>query len=123
MARLANAQPVIAETSSASGYKLTPSQLQAALTPRSRWLILNSPGNPTGAIYSSDELRAIAEVAAGHPRLMILCDDIYQDIVYDKRAHYPLPKVAPAIAERVLSCPFTVVDEGLRLIFWRRLRD
>ena len=71
MVRIAGGTPVVVTTDAASGFKLTPASLAAALTPRTRWLMLNAPGNPSGALYTADELRALAAVVARHPRLLV----------------------------------------------------
>ena len=67
----------------ATGFKLTPEALEAAITPKTKWLILNSPSNPTGAAYTADELEALADVLLRHPHVHILTDDIYEVLVYD----------------------------------------
>jgi len=82
MVKLADASPVIVETTEASGFKITPEQFRAAMTPATKLIILNSPGNPTGAVYSREELQALAEVALEEDILM-LSDEIYEKIAYD----------------------------------------
>ncbi len=82
MAKLADASPVIVETTEASGFKITPEQFRDAMTPATKLIILNSPGNPTGSVYSREELQALAEVALEEDILM-LSDEIYEKIVYD----------------------------------------
>ncbi len=82
MAKLADASPVIVETTEASGFKITPEQFREAMTPATKLIILNSPGNPTGSVYSREELQALAEVALEEDILM-LSDEIYEKIVYD----------------------------------------
>lgn len=104
MAALCGAKPVIIPTTEAAGYKLTAAGLEAALSPESRWLILNSPANPTGAVYSADELAELAKVIQEHPRLLVLADDIYEDIVYEGVRHNALVAVAPSLIDRVLTC-------------------
>jgi aspartate aminotransferase len=98
-AKLAGATPVTIATSEESGFKLTPEQLRAALTPRTKIVVLNSPSNPTGAVYSADELRALADVIAESDAL-IISDEIYDAISYVKYAR--LLRVAPELAERTL---------------------
>lgn len=80
---LCDGVPVILPTTREAGFKVTPAALKAALTPRSRVLILNSPSNPTGAVYTRAELEALAEVVLSHPSLVVLCDDIYEKLLYD----------------------------------------
>jgi aspartate aminotransferase len=98
-AKLAGATPVTIATSEESGFKLTPEQLRAALTPRTKIIVLNSPSNPTGAVYSADELRALADVIAESDAL-IISDEIYDAISYVK--HERLLRVAPELSERTL---------------------
>ena len=74
------------------GFKLTPAQLEAAITPRTRWLVLNSPSNPTGATYTADEYRALAEVLVRHPHVMVMTDDIYEHIRFDERRRPAPPR-------------------------------
>ncbi len=83
MARLAGAEPVAVETAPERGYKMRPEELEAALTERSRVLLLNSPSNPTGAVYSRGELEALAEVVRGHEDVMVVSDEIYEHVIYD----------------------------------------
>src|SRR5690606_20194149 len=81
--RLCGATPVLAEADAASGFKLTPERLEAAITPATKWLLLNSPSNPSGAAYSHAELRALADVLLRHEHVHVLTDDIYEVLVYD----------------------------------------
>jgi aspartate/methionine/tyrosine aminotransferase len=83
MVRLAGATPVALPTTAEAEYKLTPAQLDAALTPRTRLLFLNSPSNPTGAVYSGDELEALAAVLRRHPDVIVVSDEIYEYVVFD----------------------------------------
>ncbi len=80
--RLADAEPVIVPASEESGFKITPAQLEDAITARTRLLFLNSPSNPTGAVYTADELRALGEVLQRHPDVLLLSDEIYKKIAY-----------------------------------------
>lgn len=101
--RYCGATVVPLATSAASGYRITPAQLEAAITPATRWLLINSPGNPTGAVYSAEELRALGEVLARHPQLLVLSDDIYAPLRYLPGRHATLAAVCPELAERVLT--------------------
>jgi aspartate aminotransferase len=101
MVRLTGATPVM--LSGGADFKITPEDLQAAITPRTRWLMLNSPSNPTGAVYSARELAALADVLRGHPDIMVLCDDIYEVLVYGGARFATLAAVAPDLADRVLT--------------------
>jgi len=94
--------PVVVPTAEADGFRLTPQALDAAITPRTRWLVLNAPGNPTGTLYSPDELAALAEVLDRHPRVVVLCDEIYDEITFTDRPATSLVSVAPRLRERIL---------------------
>lgn len=100
---LCGARPIVVPTQASDDWKLTPTALAAALTPRSRWLILNTPNNPTGAVYSSEELEALMDVVDGHERLMVLSDEVYSDVVYAGRRHVS-PAALPRGNSRVVVC-------------------
>ncbi|AQW47111.1 aspartate transaminase [Streptomyces violaceusniger] len=93
--------PVVVPCPEAEGFKLTPERLASALTDRTRWVVLNSPGNPTGAAYSPDELRALADVLLAHPHVQVLTDEIYDEIWYEPGQAHSLAAVEPRLAERV----------------------
>ncbi|MCZ6603526.1 MAG: pyridoxal phosphate-dependent aminotransferase [Alphaproteobacteria bacterium] len=99
---LAEGTPVFVECP-APAYKMTPTQLDAAITPKTKWLILNSPGNPTGAAYTSDELAALAEVLMGHEHVYVMTDDIYEMIVYDNFVFSTIAQIAPGLHGRTLT--------------------
>jgi aspartate aminotransferase len=101
--RFAGAEVVPLHTEAAGGYRITPAQLEAAITPRTRWLLINSPGNPTGSIYSAQDLAALGEVLARHPRVMVLSDDIYAPLRYLPGHHATLAAVCPDLADQVLT--------------------
>jgi aspartate aminotransferase len=101
--RFAGADVVALPTDAAGGFRITAAQLEAAITPRTRWLLLNSPGNPTGATYPAEELRAIGEVLLRHPRVLVMSDDIYAPIRYGSGAHATLAVETPGLADRVLT--------------------
>ena len=94
--------PVIVRCPMADDFKLTPERLREALTERTRWLILNAPSNPTGAVYSADELRALAAVIADHPNLLVLTDEIYDEVFLGTGRCLGLLEVAPELRDRVL---------------------
>ena len=85
------------------GFKLRPQDLESAITPRAKWLILNSPSNPSGAVYSATELRELAQVLERHPDLWIISDDMYEHVLFDGRPFATLAAVAPALAARTLT--------------------
>lgn len=102
MALACDGTPVILPCSEEQDFKLTAETLAAHITPRSRWLMLNSPTNPTGATYSAEELRALADVLLRHPRILILTDDIYEHIRYDDRSVRHLLNIEPELNSRVV---------------------
>jgi aspartate aminotransferase len=97
------ATPVFVEAGIDAGFKITPAQLDAAITPRTRWLILNSPSNPTGAGYTAAELKALGEVLERHPHVWILSDDMYEHIVYEGFEFATIAQVCPALYPRTLT--------------------
>ncbi len=99
----AGGTPVIIMASAAQDYKITPDQLEAAITPKTRWLILNSPSNPTGAAYNATELQGLAEVLLKHPQVMILSDDMYEHIWYAQSPFATIVQVCPALYDRTLT--------------------
>ena len=101
--QFAGATPVIVAAGADVGYKLTPAMLEAAITPRTKWLILNSPSNPTGAAYSVAELKALGEVLERHPHVWIFADDMYEHIVYDDFRFATIAEVCPELYERTLT--------------------
>ena len=101
--RFAGGTVVPIETSAAGGFRITAAQLAAAITPRTRWLLLNSPGNPTGATYPAEDLAALGEVLRAHPQVLVLSDDIYAPLRYTEGDHATLAVVCPDLAERVLT--------------------
>ena len=117
IALLAGARPVFAPCPAAGGFKLTPEALEAALTPRTRWLVLNSPGNPSGAAYAAGELRALADVLVRHPDVAILSDDMYEHILFDGRVFATMAAVAPELAGRTLT--LNGVSKAYAMTGWR----
>ena len=95
--RLCDATPVFAVADATTGFKLTPEVLEAAITPKTKWLILNTPSNPTGAAYTADELRGLADVLLRHPHVHILTDDIYEVLVYDGGTFATIAQVEPRL--------------------------
>ena len=101
--RFAGGKVVPLVTHAASNFRFTAAELEAQIRPRTQWLMLNSPGNPTGACYPADMLLAIGEVLRRHPRVMVMSDDIYAPINYLGRPHATLANLCPDLAERVLT--------------------
>lgn len=100
--RFAGAEVVPLATHAAQAFRIDAAQLAAAITPRTRWLLLNSPGNPTGAVYSAADLASLGEVLRRHPQVLVLSDDIYAPLTYGTR-HAHLAVVCPDLADRVLT--------------------
>ena len=117
MALLAGATPVSVACGPNANYKLTPEQLDAAITPRTKWLILNSPSNPTGAAYSRSELAALADVLLRHPHVWILTDDMYEHLVYDGFEYRTIAQVEPALYDRTLT--MNGVSKAYAMTGWR----
>lgn len=103
MVLFAGGTPVFVAAQAAQDYKITPAQLDAAITPRTRWVILNSPSNPTGAAYDADELAALGAVIARHPQLMVMTDDMYEHVWYADTPFRTLAQVCPELYARTLT--------------------
>lgn len=101
--QFAGGVPVIVQAGPEVGYKLDPAALDAAITPRTKWVILNSPSNPTGAAYTVDELKALGAVLAKHPHVWIFADDMYEHIVYDGFRFATIAEACPELYERTLT--------------------
>lgn len=101
MVRLAGGTPVIVQTDLEGGFKITPDQLRQAITPQTRLLIFNSPSNPTGMVYTRDEVQAIAEVVV-EKNIFVVSDEIYEKLIYDGAEHVSIGSVSPEIYERSL---------------------
>ena len=117
MVKLAGGKPVIISCEQQAGFKLRPEQLRRALNERSKWLLFNSPGNPSGVVYSVAEIAALAEVVLEHPRLHILCDDVYEHLVFDGHEFVTFAQVEPRLYPRVLTC--NGVSKAYSMTGWR----
>ena len=118
--RFAGGTPVFAVAGPAQAYKLSPAALEAAITPRTKWVILNSPSNPTGAAYTVEELRALGDVLARHPHVWIFADDMYEHIVYDGFAFATIAEACPDLYDRTLTvngCSKAYAMTGWRIGF------
>ena len=119
-------KPVIVTCPEGNGFKLTAAQLEAAITPRTRWLLINSPSNPTGASYTLAEYRALADVLAGHPHVLVMTDDIYEHIRFDGQRTAHLLQAAPELRDRTLvvnSLSKTYAMTGWRIGYVAGPRD
>lgn len=109
--------PVIVPCDETVGFKLTPAALEAAITPATRWLVLNSPSNPTGVAYSADELRALGEVLLKHPHVLVMCDEIYDRIWYADFEANSILGVVPALKDQALV--INGVSKSYAMTGWR----
>jgi aspartate aminotransferase len=100
---LAGGTPVVIEAGLDAGFKISPAQLEAAITPQTKWLILNSPSNPTGAAYTAADLRGLADVLLRHPHVWVLTDDMYEHILFDGFTFATIAQVEPALYPRTLT--------------------
>ena len=117
MVLLAGGEPVIAPAGIDTSFKLTPEALEAAITPKTRWFIFNSPSNPTGAGYSWDELKALTDVLMRHPHVWVLTDDMYEHLAYDGFEFCTPAQVEPALYDRTLTC--NGVSKAYAMTGWR----
>ncbi len=99
----AGGTPVIVQGPASQGYKILPAQLDAAITPRTRWVMLNSPSNPTGAAYSADELKGLADVLVRYPHVMVMTDDMYEHVWYADTPFATILQVCPELYDRTIT--------------------
>lgn len=117
MVRFAGGTPIEVDCSGNNGFKLTPAALDEAITERTKWVVFNTPNNPTGSVYTGDELRALADVLKRHPQVWVLTDDIYEHILFDGRDFETMASAAPDIAHRVLT--INGVSKAYAMTGWR----
>ncbi|MGY5775202.1 pyridoxal phosphate-dependent aminotransferase [Rhizobium sp. LEGMi135b] len=117
MVLLTGGKPVTVPCPEVDGFKLTPTTLRSALSARTKWLILNSPSNPTGVGYSATELRALADVLLDHPHVLILTDDMYEHIRYDGWEFTTIAEIEPRLKDRTLTC--NGVSKAYAMTGWR----
>lgn len=117
MVQLCGATPVVVPCGSETGFKLTPRKLKDAITPRTRWVILNSPSNPTGAVYTQPELQALADVLLTHPHVLVLSDDIYEHLIFDGATFHTIAQVEPRLKGRTLT--MNGVSKAYAMTGWR----
>ena len=103
MVLLAGGEPVEVQTTMESGFKLAPEALERAITPKTKWVLLNSPSNPTGAAYTKAQLKALTDVLVGHPQVWVLTDDMYEHLVYDDFTFFTPAQIEPRLYERTLT--------------------
>ncbi len=117
MVLLAGGTPVTVEATLENNFKLTPDQLEAAITPKTKWFIFNSPSNPTGAGYSFQELKALTDVLMRHPHVWVMSDDMYEHLAYDDFKFATPAEVEPALYDRTLTC--NGVSKAYAMTGWR----
>ncbi len=117
IALLADGRPVIVTCRPEDGFKLRAEDLERAITPRTRWLVLNAPNNPSGATYTQAELRELAGVLLRHPHVWVMTDDIYEHVLYDGRRFATIAQVEPALKERTLT--INGVSKAYAMTGWR----
>jgi len=117
IALLFGGKPVIVDCPQEAGFKLTAQQLEAAVTPKTKWLVLNSPANPTGAAYTRADLKALTDVLINHPDVWILTDDIYEHLIYDGFEFTTLAQIEPRLKDRTLT--MNGVSKAYCMTGWR----
>ena len=114
---LAEGKPIIVKCDASRDFKITPEQLENNITNKTKWLMLNSPSNPTGAVYSFNELKALSEVLLKYPNVLVLTDDIYEKIIYDDGVFFTIASVEPKMKERTLT--LNGVSKAYCMTGWR----
>lgn len=117
MVLLAGGTPVAVECGIGTNFKLTPEQLEAAITPKTKWFIFNSPSNPTGAGYTRTELKALTDVLMRHPHVWVMSDDMYEHLVFDDFQFCTPAEVEPGLYDRTLTC--NGVSKAYAMTGWR----
>ncbi len=117
MVLIGGGTPVFVPTSDATAFKMRPEDLEAAITPRTKWVILNSPSNPSGAAYDRDELKALTEVLVRHPHVWVMSDDMYEKVVYDNFVFTTPAQIEPDLYQRTLTV--NGVSKAYAMTGWR----
>ena len=117
MTRLVGGSPIVLPCSEETSFKLTPDQLRRAITPQTKWLVLNSPNNPTGATYTQEELQALGTVLMDFPDVWVMSDDIYEHIIYENQKFSTMASAVPALANRTLTV--NGVSKAYSMTGWR----
>ncbi len=117
MVLLAEGTPVFVIGHEETGFKITPEDLDAAITPKTKWVLLNSPSNPTGAAYSRDELKALCDVLMKHPHVWVMTDDMYEHVIYDDFVFTTPVELEPALKDRTLT--LNGVSKAYSMTGWR----
>lgn len=117
MVMLAEGTPVIIDAPAAQGFKITPQQLEKAITPKTKWFVFNSPSNPTGGVYTREEIKALGAVLLKHPHVHIMTDDIYEQLIYDGLKFSTIAEVVPELFPRTLTV--NCVSKTYAMTGWR----
>ncbi len=117
MVLLCGGSPVFVSCSMKNNFKLAPADLEKAITPRTKWLVLNSPSNPSGAAYTRDELKAVGEVLKRHPHVWVLTDDMYEHLCYGDFEYTTIAQVVPELMDRTLT--MNGVSKAYAMTGWR----
>jgi len=117
MVMMAEGTPVFVECTEKNFFKMTPQQLEAAITPKTKWFIFNSPSNPTGAAYTREEIKALTDVLLKHPHVWIMTDDMYEHLVYDGFKYFSVAQVEPKLYDRTLTT--NGVSKSFAMTGWR----
>jgi aspartate aminotransferase len=117
MVLLTGGTPVIVSCGQNNQFKMRPEQLEEAITPKTKWLMFSSPSNPTGATYTKDELRALADVLLKHPHVHILTDDVYEHLIFDGREFSTFAQIEPRLFDRTITC--NGVSKAYSMTGWR----
>ncbi|MBV7394621.1 pyridoxal phosphate-dependent aminotransferase [Mameliella sediminis] len=117
MVRMGGGEPVIVEGAEAAGFRITPEQLEAAITPKTKWFIFNSPSNPTGAGYDRAALKALTDVLVRHPHVWVMSDDMYEHLAYDGFSFVTPAQVEPGLYDRTLTV--NGVSKAYAMTGWR----
>ena len=117
MVLLAGGTPTFVEGNMQTGYKITAEQLEAAITPKTKWFIFNSPSNPSGAAYSAEELKALTDVLMRHPHVWVMSDDMYEHLLFDGRSYATPAQIEPGLYERTLTV--NGVSKAYAMTGWR----
>jgi aspartate aminotransferase len=117
MVRLGGGEPVIVETTLEDGFRISPEALEAAITPKTKWFIFNSPSNPTGAGYGHNQLKALTDVLMRHPHVWVMTDDMYEHLAYDGFQFCTPAQVEPGLYDRTLTV--NGVSKSYAMTGWR----
>jgi aspartate aminotransferase len=115
--RICGGTPVIVSCAENAGFRLSAAALEGAITPRTRWVLFNSPCNPSGAVYSVDDYRELLEVVARHPQVWVMADDIYEHIIYDSLSFATPAQCAPDLRDRILT--INGLSKAFAMTGWR----